>query len=451
MARIVLQVFNRCKFCYKRAMQCDKDTIKKRNLLTQKIRDFFVEQDFLEVETPIMTPIPGMEPYLTPFETTLTPPKISSNLFETHTNSKLQSVKSVTVETFHEEHSSNSPANPSASHHLPIPCSQIPLHLNTSPELQMKKLLGAQLPDGSSAGFDKIFNITKVFRNGEMDGPLHNPEFTMLEWYRKNADYSDLMKDCENLISGLVQINRLESVHVNESKNKLKLNQQTIYQSQIINFSTPWPRFTTNELFIKYCGINLLENQDFETFKKTVDDLANATSRTQNYPGTSSHSQSLPQHANFAFDSSGCENWDDLYFKIFLNHIEPELAKLNQPVFIYDYPATQAALAKKSSTNPFFAERFELYIKGIELANAFSELTDSKEQRTRLLEEQNLRKQLGKTVFPIDEEFLQALDQIKVPTAGIALGLDRLLMILLDKKSIEEVLLFPMNSMIRQI
>ncbi len=357
---MILQVCNPHKICYKRAMQCDKTTAKNRSSLIQKIRDFFVHADFLEVETPIMTPIPGMEPHLTPFESRLNFPSIS--------NSKT---------------------------------ADLPVYLNTSPELQMKKLLGATLTDGSSAGFDKIFNVTKVFRNGEMDGPLHNPEFTMIEWYRKNADYKDLMKDCENLV--------------------LALTTSLTYQSSPIDLSTPWPRFTTNELFIKYCELNLLENQDFDTFKK------NAEAKN--------------------FDTNGCENWDDIYFKIFLNNIEPELTKLNQPIFIYDYPASQAALAKRSASNKFFAERFELYIKGIELANAFSELTDSKEQRARLIEEQNLRKTMGKTILPIDEEFLSALDRITVPTAGIALGLDRLIMLLLDKKSIEEVILFPMNKM----
>lgn len=390
---MILQVCNPHKICYKRAMQCDKTTAKtkvechmkyvakNRSSFIQKIRDFFVHADFLEVETPIMTPIPGMEPHLTPFESRLNFPSVS--------NSKT---------------------------------ADLPVYLNTSPELQMKKLLG------SPEGFDKIFNITKVFRNGEMDGPLHNPEFTMIEWYRKNADYKDLMKDCENLILELVRINRLKTIGADETQNNLAVSQTAApqipsltYQSETINLSTPWPRFTTNELFIKYCGLDLLENQEFATFKK------NAEAKN--------------------LDTNGCENWDDIYFKIFLNNIEPELTKLNQPIFIYDYPASQAALAKKSSSNQFFAERFELYIKGIELANAFSELTDSKEQLARLLEEQNLRKTMGKTILPIDEEFLSALEAITTPTAGIALGLDRLIMLLLDKKSIEEVLLFPMNKM----
>ncbi len=409
----------------------NKTTVKNRSLIMQKIRDFFTQNDFLEVETPILTPIPGMEPYLTPFETMFT-------------------------------------------HPLSTPHHSIPLYLNTSPELQMKKLLGSCLPDGSSAGFNKIFNITKVFRNGEMNGPLHNPEFTMLEWYRKNADYKDLMNDCESLILELVEFGKsAQSMPCAYPINSPSLT----YQSQIIDLSTPWPRFTTNELFIKYCGIDLLENKDFTTFKKTIDDKAAQTQTISPLTNFNSHSSIRP--SVFSFSSAGCHTWDDLYFKIFLNHIEPELARLNTPIFIYDYPVSQAALAKTSFENPFFAERFELYIKGIELANAFSELTDSKEQRARLIEEQNLRKQLGKTVFPIDEEFLQALDQITACTAdakapcrrespadakvqakadvdwgnrppcragcaaGIALGLDRLLMLLLDKKSIEEVLLFP--------
>ncbi len=340
------------------------DITKQRSLLTQKIRNFFINNNFLEVETPIMTPSPGMEPHLTPFETKLT---------------------------------------------LPFSKKTIPLYLNTSPELQMKKLLGT--------GFNNIFNITKVFRNGELNGPLHNPEFTMLEWYRKNADYKDLMKDCENLILNLA-------------------GKQTIkYQSSTINLAPPWPRLSTNQLFQKYCKIDLTKNRTLQTFKKTA--------QTHDY------------------DTNHCHTWDDIYYKIFLNYIEPNLPK-NRPIFIYDYPATQAALAKtclpagrhglpdrqESDKNPFFAERFELYIAGIELANAFSELTDAEEQRARLIEEQHLRKKLNKTVFKIDEEFLQSLKNIKKPCAGIAMGLDRLFMILLDKININDVLLFPMEKML---
>ncbi len=310
---------------------------KKRANLINKIRKFFIKNSFTEVETPIMTRIPGMEPYLTPFETTL---KTSSN-------------------------------------------KQYTFFLNTSPELQMKKLLGA--------GFGNIFQITKVFRNGETNGSLHNSEFTMLEWYRENANYFDLMTDCEKLITSLTD-----------------------------TWKTPWKRSSMRELFLSFCNIDLLKNKNFKEFKKTA--------------------------ACLNYDTNGCNTWDDIFFKIFLNHIEPNLGK--EPIFIYDYPVSQAALAKKKKGNNFFAERFELYIGGMELANAYSELIDGKEQRLRLKQEQKLRKRLNKTVFDIDEEFIQSLESIKQSCAGIALGIDRLIMLLLNKKNIEDVLLFPLSSLL---
>lgn len=308
----------------------DQETAKNRSQIIQKIRNFFTNQNFLEVETPILNKIPGMEPYLTPFETKFT--------------------------------------------------DDTPLFLNTSPELQMKKLL--------AQGYGNIFNITKVFRNGETGGPTHNPEFTMIEWYRTDANYQDLMQDCEELINSL----------------------------------KPYPKFkkiSIYELFLTHCKIDLLENRGYQTFKNTADSKG--------------------------FDTNACQNWDDIFFKLFLNHIEKDLGK-DAPTIVYDYPGTQAALAKKSETEPFFAERFELYIDGIELANAFSELTNSAEQRQRLQEEQQERKKLAKTVFPIDEEFLASLESISQPCAGIALGIDRLIMVILGKKSINDVILFPYGN-----
>lgn len=289
------------------------ETIKSRAKITQQIRDFFTNNNFLEVETPIMVDIPGMEPHLSPFETT---------------DGKF---------------------------------------LNHSPELQMKKLLGQ--------GLERIFNITKVFRSGEKSN-THNPEFTMLEWYRRDADYNDMMTDCENLITSLTD-----------------------------KYKAPFKRKTCQELFQEHLEIDLT-------------------------------SANFKEEAAKHTDISQLETWDEIFFKLFLNFIEPNLGP--DPIFVTDYPATQAALAK---TKGFFAERFELYIDGIELANAFSELTDSTEQRRRLKEEQEERRQMNKTVFPIDEEFLSALDSIP-QAAGIALGLDRLMMVLLDKKTIQEVILF---------
>jgi lysyl-tRNA synthetase class 2 len=327
----------------------DREIAEKRNQLTAKIRNFFNSAGFLEVETPIMVTIPGMEPHLIPFE---------SDFIDPHGKTT-------------------------------------PLYLNTSPELQMKKLLGA--------GFGNIYNLTKVFRNGEVGGGRHNPEFTMIEWYRTNADYKDLMTDCENMITTLAE------------KDTLQFGEHTV------DLKKPFTRLSTKELFQKYCQIDLDQNKDYETFTKTA--------QVKGY------------------NTDALKDWDDIFYKIFLNDIEPFLG-FEKPVFVYDYPASQAALSRKKQDDPFWAERFELYIAGNEIANAYSELIDPKEQRTRLLEEQALRKKLNKPVFHVDEEFLTSLESITVPCAGIALGIDRLFMVLLNKKTIEEVLLFPLSKML---
>lgn len=336
-------------------MLLDPKIALERSQITASIRQFFANQNFLEVETPILTPIPGMEPHLTPFATAL--------------------------EISHQK--------------------AIPLYLNTSPELQMKKLLGAQFPN--------IFTLTKVFRNGEIYSQTHNPEFTMLEWYRQNANYKNIMDDCENLIRHL-----FKSI----AKNSSTLD----YQGHKIDLSEHFERITTQALFEKHLNLSLQDHPTFPSLKSAATKLN--------------------------LDTEACLTWDDIFFKLFLNHIEPSLG-FTKPTIVYDYPSTQAALAKKSSTNPFFAERFELYIAGLELANAFSELIDPQEQRTRLEEEQKERKTLNKTVFDIDEEFLDSLKYITQPCAGIALGVDRLIMLLTNKKSINDVLLFPLAKMLK--
>ncbi len=309
-----------------------------RAQILHSIRDFFTSQKFLEVETPILVKTPGMEPHLTPFET-----RFSNNK---------------------------------------------ELYLNHSPELQMKRLL-------ARPGFTKIFQITKVFRNGEIGGPTHNPEFTMLEWYRHKADYNDLIKDCQNLLQHLAKLPFISKA----TKNLI---------------TKPLTQTTCAELFAEKLNLNL---------------------------------KNLTTEAATKYDLGSCTTFDDIFFKLFLDHLERHLGQ-TAPQILKDYPSTQAALAKKSATDPFYAERFELYIKGLELANGFSELIDATEQRERLQQEQRLRKKLHKTVFPIDEQFLSALESISKPCAGIALGIDRLVMLLLGKKHINETLLFPATEFI---
>jgi len=346
----------------------DRETFVQRARILDLMREWFRAQDFLEVETPLMVKHPGMEPHL--------------NLFTTEFISEDGKMRDKRF-------------------------------LHTSPEYSMKKLLGAD--------FENIFQITKVFRNGEIGNadfrgcsggdatganycvqPLgenesrHNPEFTMVEWYRGNSGYEAIMDDCESMINFIID-------GLGEIDNGLSKSDQK------------WERLSIKEAFNRYADMNLDELRDLDSLRAAVEQ--------KNYTLTTAYS------------------WDDLFFLVLLNEIEPKLG-FDRPVFLYDYPASQAALARKCESDTFYAERFELYINGVELCNAFGELVDPVEQRLRLEEEQALRNELGKEPYEIDEAFLEALETMP-PSGGNALGIDRLVMVLLGKKSIEEVLLFP--------
>ena len=321
-----------------------KELLIKRSHLLSFVREFFLSLDFTECETPLIVRYPGMEPHLSPFETTV------------------RDISGATHQGY----------------------------LITSPEYAMKKLL--------AAGYDKIFQISKVFRNNESFGGTHNPEFTMIEWYRSDSNYEKIMDDCEKLM--LYLVNHLK----NGSSEKFQVPNskfQVIYQGNIIDLTPPWPRISVAEAFERFASIKL-------------SDLKIAPN----------------------------ELYEDAFWKIFLNEIEPKLKALGRPVFIYEYPIELGALARAKASDPKVAERFELYIGGLELANAFSELMDGEEQKKRLAEEQNLRRMLGKPVFPIDEDFIAALLNGPQTAAGIALGVDRLIMLLLDQKDINDVLWF---------
>jgi len=272
-----------------------------RDALMRSIRAFFYERGFTEVETPIRLKIPCMELHID--------------------------------------------AESSGDHFL-----------RTSPEIYHKKLL--------AAGHEKIFEVGKCFRSGEF-GPLHNPEYTMLEWYRANADYMDILDDAKVLISSIWK----------ES-------------------SADWKQLTVFEAFLKYAG----------------------------------------------WDPAG--NYDEDRFDIDLvEKVEPALMKLGGPVVLMDYPIEAAALSRRKPNNPLVAERWELYIDGVELANAYSELTDPAEQRFRFEECAAQRKALGKEVYPIDEAFIQSLEKMP-PSGGVALGVDRLLMLIAGSDSLDAVLPF---------
>jgi lysyl-tRNA synthetase class 2 len=229
-----------------------------------------------------------------------------------------------------------------------------------------------------AAGYGRIFQICHCWRAGER-GRLHLPEFTMLEWYQMDAGYYELMDECEALIRSVAAA--------------IGLKENLVSQGREISLQGPWERITVSEAFTRYSPYSMAE-------------------------------------------ALRC----DLFDEIMVRDIEPRLG-ITGPVFIHDYPAARGALARLKPDDPGVAERFELYIDGVELANAFTELNDPAEQRSRFLREMETRISLGKTVYPMPEKFLEDLTHMP-PAAGIAMGLDRLVMVLLHVSSIEEVVTF---------
>lgn len=233
------------------------------------------------------------------------------------------------------------------------------------------------------AGLPKIYQICHVFRNAE-GSHLHSPEFTMIEWYRANAGYEAIMDDCVALLRSCAETLDIASYR---------------YKGISCNPFMDWERISVIDAYKKYAGIDVSP------------------------------------------DSSPLE-WDELFYKVFLNDIEPKLGR-EFPTILYDYPACMAALSRRKSEDPRFAERFEIYVCGIELANAFGELTDAKEQRKRFEQDMGLKQELYGERYPIDEDFLTALDHGMPECSGIALGVDRLAMLASGADNINQVLWGP--------
>ncbi len=243
--------------------------------------------------------------------------------------------------------------------------------MQTSPELCMKRML--------AAGYPKIFQFCKCFREGER-GARHLPEFSMLEWYIAGGDYFQLMDQCEALLC--------------DAFGALGHATTLTWQDQTIDLSGPWERLTVAEAFTRYAPMS-------------VDDAM----------------------AGDCFD------------EILVDCVEPSLG-CPSPTFLYDYPAPLAALARIKKANPAVAERFELYLAGMELANGFSELTDAREQEMRFAEALKKRAEKNQARYAMPERFLAALPHMP-PSAGIALGLDRLVMLLANTALIDDTVAFP--------
>lgn len=306
------------------------ETLRKRAELISKIRTFFHERNVLEVETPILAKSTIPDPHIISLKTSV----FGKNYF-----------------------------------------------LQTSPEFHMKRLL--------AAGSGCIYQVSKAFRDDEL-GQHHNPEFTMLEWYRIGLTAKELMNEIDVLL-------------------KILLNTLTpIYLSY-------------KEAFIKFLNINPLEASISELIKKVKE-------------------QNISVQDLDAFQK---DDWLNLLMSYC---IEPKLNEKNQPYFIYDFPISQAALAKQSDSDPRVAERFEVYINGLELANGFHELTDASEQRYRFERYLTARKESNLEHIPMPENFLAALQHGLPACSGVALGIDRLAMLYCETNTISEVLTFTVEN-----
>jgi len=308
------------------------------------IREFFWQNNFAETETPVAVRYPGQEPNLNPVPVIFEDPDGKKEKF----------------------------------------------YLHTSPEFAMKKLL--------AAGYEKIFQLTKCFRNNEEFGGLHNTEFTMIEWYRAPGTYREIMDDTEAMFK-----------YVGE---KLQIKKLT-YRKKEIGIFTNWERMSMKSVWEKYAGVNLDDYLEIEKMKK------------------------LTSEKNYSVSDE--DSYDDLFYKIFLNEIESKLG-LEKPVFVYDYPAQMASLSRLCADDKRYAERFELYAGGLELANAFGELTDADEQNIRLEADKALREKNGRDIYAVDPEFISALRSGMPPASGIALGVDRMVLLFTGAKDINEVI-----------
>jgi lysyl-tRNA synthetase class 2 len=255
-----------------------------------------------------------------------------------------------------------------------------PFFLHTSPEMGMKKLL----PFCSN-----IFQICKTYRVEELD-ELHNTEFTMLEWYMAGT-YDDAIKELYRLVS-----------HVADS----------FVPSVAERLKGEWPSFTLENIFVERTGINPLDMNRISL---------------------------LAAMKEKGLRVSAADGWDDLFFMLYVQEVEPWLHNLDAAI-VRDWPLWLSSMAKKKDENK--VERFEFYVRGLELANGYTELLDAEEQRERFVRDNKKRILQGKQVFPLDLELLKALSNVIGPVSGVSVGLDRLLMVLLEKEKIDEVMLY---------
>ena len=322
-----------------------------RGRMLAAIRRYFAERDFVEVECGALQVSPGNEAHLHAFATEWNAPGTGRQR----------------------------------------------LYLHTSPEFACKKLL--------AAGEKRIFDVARVYRNRER-GPLHAPEFTMLEWYRANEPYDAVIADCLALLK----------LAAAEAK-----TDRLIFRNLKCDPHAPAQRISVADAFGEYADVDLLT--------------------TLHKDGTSDAATLAAAAKKSGIKVAGDDNWSDIFSRILVERVEPHLG-LEQPTILDRYPRVEAALARACADDPRVAERFELYVCGVELANGFGELTDPQEQRKRFEAEMNEKQRVHGERYPIDEDFLAALAHMP-QASGVALGFDRLVMLAVGARRIDDVMWTP--------
>ena len=316
--------------------------MRSRSQIISKVRSFFDQRGYLEVDTPVLVPVPA-----------------------------------------------GAMAQPFVTRHNAL---DRQLYLRIATELYLKRLI--------VGGMDKVYEIGRVFRNEGIDAD-HNPEFTLLESYEAYADYQDIMELVEQLVPFLAT----------EVFGSTKVN----YGDYEIGLDGPWPRISLQEALVQYAGIDLNKYLDARSL--------------------------ADQMGVMGVPATYAESRGRLIDKLVGTYVEPNLI---QPTFLVDYPVEMSPLAKASRKDPRYAERFEAFAAGMEIANSYTELNDPDVQRQRLVDQEDLRKQYqGEELDRMDEDFLIALEHGMPPTGGLGIGIDRLIMILTGQQTIRDVMLFP--------
>ena len=275
------------------------------------------------------------------------------------------------------------------------------LYLHTSPEFVAKKLL--------AAGEPRMFEFARVFRNRER-GALHHPEFTLLEWYRAHESYEAVMADCVDILAVAARAAGTREI---------------VFRGRSADPLAAPERITVAEAFGRFAGIDLL-----------------ATLASRGGVDAADRDALVGQATAAGVRCAADDDWSDVFSRILVERVEPNLG-IGRAVILDEYPAVEAALARRKRSDPRVAERFELYLCGVELANAFGELTDPVEQRRRFEFEMAEKQRRYGERYPIDEDFLAALGQMP-PASGSALGFDRLVMLLTGASRIEQVIWTPL-------